>query len=556
MSRILVIGGYGGFGARLSRQLHEAGHEMLVGGRSEERAKRFCESLPGSRAVPLDRTKDLGRVLADLKPDLMIDAAGPFQGSSYAVPEACIRERASYLDLADARDFVTGIGALDEAARAAGVVVVSGASSLPGLSGAVVRHLANGLDRVDQVEIALSASSRATTTASVVSAILSYVGKPIRLWRGRRWAKGYGWQSLRRQRYEVTGAKPLRRWVALADVPDLDILPERLPGRPSVTFRAGTDVGLHVIFLWLASWPVRWGWLSSLQPKTHWLLPLQRMTSWAAGGRSAMEVAVRGQRDGRGLERKWTIIAEKGEGAQIPPLPAALLAEDFAAGRLPPGARDAEGLFSLDRLEDSFKSLAVRHAITERETSPLYERVMGDRFAALAPAVHAIHQVHGDGGAAGQGRVRRAKTLIGRGICSFMRFPPSGSCPVHVAFAERNGVETWTRDFGGHQFRSVLRQRGSGATERFGPVSFTFDLYSDEGGLRMVLRRWDLLGIPLPLFLAPKISAREWQEGQRFHFDVSVALPLIGPVICYSGWLEPEFAQTERAARKTRTALA
>ena len=556
MIRILIIGGYGGFGARLSRRLAGAGHAVFVGGRSAQKARRFCDSLPGSRAVLLDRTKDLSPILADLKPDLVIDAAGPFQGSTYAVPEACIREGISYLDLADARDFVTGVGALDEAARAAGVAVVTGASSLPALSGAIVRHLAQGLDRVDQVKIALSASSRATTTASVVSAILSYVGKPIRLWRGRRWVEAYGWQSLRRQRYEVTGAKPLPRWVALADVPDLDVLPERLPGRPSVTFRAGTDIGLHVIFLWLASWPVRWGWMSSLQPKMRWLLPLQRLTNWAAGGRSAMEVAVRGQSDGRGLERKWTIIAENGEGAHIPPLPAALLAEDFAAGLLPPGARDAEGILTLARLEDSFKSLAVRHATTERETPPLYERVIGDRFAALAPAVRAIHQVYGDGGAAGHGHVRRTKGLVGRAICNFMRLPPSGTCPVHVAFEERNGVETWTRDFGGHQFRSVLRQRRDRLTERFGPASFTFDLNSDEGALRMVLRRWELLRIPLPLFLAPKISAREWQEGERFHFDVAVALPLIGPVIAYSGWLQPELAQEERAARKSRTALA
>ena len=76
------------------------------------------------------------------------------------------------MDFADACEFVLGIGVLDKEAHAAGVVVISGASTLPALSGAVVRELAEGMDRVDQVLIALSASSRSTANGSVVRAIL------------------------------------------------------------------------------------------------------------------------------------------------------------------------------------------------------------------------------------------------------------------------------------------------------------------------------------------------------------------------------------------------
>ena len=42
-------------------------------------------------------------------------------------------------------------------------------------------------------------------------------------------------------------SKALPRWVALADVPDLDICLSGFRDHPSVTFRAGTDIGLHVI---------------------------------------------------------------------------------------------------------------------------------------------------------------------------------------------------------------------------------------------------------------------------------------------------------------------
>ena len=50
MKRILVIGGYGGFGARLSRRLAAAGHHVLVAGRSADKAARFAATLAERRA--------------------------------------------------------------------------------------------------------------------------------------------------------------------------------------------------------------------------------------------------------------------------------------------------------------------------------------------------------------------------------------------------------------------------------------------------------------------------------------------------------------------------
>ncbi|MGG6892910.1 DUF4166 domain-containing protein [Rhizobium sp. BR 315] len=37
--------------------------------------------------------------------------------------------------------------------------------------------------------------------------------------------------------------------------------------------------------------------------------------------------------------------------------------------------------------------------------------------------------------------------------------------------------------------------------------------------------------------MAPRSTADEWAEDDRFHFDVSIALPLIGLVVHYRGWL-------------------
>lgn len=534
MSRILVIGGYGGFGARLTRRLLGSGHEVIVAGRSADKGAAFCAPLDRCEAVVADRANGIGMVMARVRPDLVIDAAGPFQASGYTVPEACIAMRIPYLDLADARDFVAGIGGLDKAARRAGVAVVTGASSEPALSGAVARKLAEGMETVAQVEIVISASNRAVGGASVARAILSYVGKPLRLWRGRRWSAGHGWQELRRARLAVAGQPALTRWVALADVPSHDLLPATLSGRPSVTFRAGTELGFQMLALWLASWPVRWRWIDSLEPAARWLIPIQRLTRRVGSDRSAMAVTLRGRR----AERRWTLVASRGDGPEIPTFAAAILAEEMLAGRVAPGARDAGGLLTLDQFEPLFAPLAIGHETREREVAPLYARAMGARFEALPPAVRAMHDLTGDGGAAGEGSVKRGSHVLARLIGDVMRFPPSGDYPLHVAFAAEGGKERWTRDFGGHRFASELSQAGNGVAERFGPLRFAFDLPSDEAGLGMTLRRWTLFGIPMPRLLGPRIAAREWEEEGRFRFEVGVALPLIGPVIRYQGWLE------------------
>ena len=541
MSRILVIGGYGGFGARLAARLAAEGHSVLVGGRNRGKAGAFCDAWPGTEPVVIDRRGDIVSVFAATRPDLVIDAAGPFQGSDYAVPRACIAAAIPYLDLADGRDFVTGIAALDADARGAGVAVVSGASSLPALTGAIVRALADGLERVESVEAALSASNRASGGASVVEAILSYAGQPVRLWRGGRWDTAHGWQALRRIDYHVAGAAPLTgRLVALVDVPDLALIPDLLPGRPAVAFRAGTELRFQMLGLWLASWPVRWRWLRSLRPFAPFLLRLYHATLGLGGARSAMRVTLRGRRGGRPVERSWTIVAEKGEGLHIPTLAAQLLAADILGGRLAPGARTAAGLLTLDRFAPLFAALAVRHGIEERPLPPpLYARAMGPGFAALPPSVRRLHDLVSDAGAAGEAEVTRGRGLLARLAAHLLRLPPEGRWPLHVAFEARGGGETWTRRYGGHVMRSVLGLRPGGVVERFGPLRLAFDLVPRPDGLAMHLAGWSLLGIPLPPALAPRIHATEREENGRFHFDVRAALPFAGQVARYAGWLEP-----------------
>jgi saccharopine dehydrogenase-like NADP-dependent oxidoreductase len=534
---ILILGGYGGFGARLSRRLAKAGYPLLIAGRNAAKANEFAASLAGAQGIAADRRGDIAALLAEHGPHLLIDAAGPFQDSDYRVPLACIDAGVHYLDLADAREFVCGIAALHDRAEADGLCIISGASSVPAVSGAVLRDLCQGFDRVDAVDMAITASNRATAGPSVAAAILSYAGKPVRLWRGRQWPSAYGWHEKRRLHLHIEGQQPLRRLVALADVPDHELVPARFPGQPSTRFYAGPEFAFQLRTISLLSWLVRLGWVSSLSRFARWLLPLQRLTGWAGSDRSAMLVEIKGLCGDRLRHKRWTLIAEQGDGPEIPVLAAQLLADAICKGKAPIGARDAGGLLSLGDFQPLFDDLAIRHEQVTNDYTPLYQRVMGEAFDRLPAPVRDMHSIAGDGGATGSATVERGRSWGARLVAAIVGFPPAGEHALHVSFAEDGGVERWTRNFAGHIFASELSEKRGLLIERFGPLRFHFDLPPDASGLQMVMRKWSAFGIRLPLALAPKSEAREWAEGVDFCFDVPIKLPLIGLVVHYRGRL-------------------
>lgn len=536
--RVLVLGGYGGFGRRISRRLAAQGHEVLVAGRSFARAEAFCRDAAHLIPVGLDRS-DIVAELSRHAPDLLVDASGPFQAMDLTIPRACIAAGVHYCDIADSRTFVTAVPELDAAARERGVIVISGASSVPALSGAVARELSAGLDRVTAVEIAISASNRAAAGPAVAAAILGQVGKPFRLQRGGREDVAHGWQKPIRIDFEVPGLRPLRhRRVALVDVPDVELMPDRLPGTPSVIFRAGTELDFQNIALGLLSWPVRWGWLNSLTGLAPWLAPLQRLTARLGSDRSAMSLRLFGMAGDRRLERHWTLIAERGDGPEIPALAVPPLVARILAGEEQPGARDAGQALTLADFQGAFAGLAITHTSSERKLPPpLYARIMGSRFEQLPPALRRVHDVLRDGGASGEAKVTGTANRLGQLVARVMRFPPAGQYPLHVSFTERDGREHWTRRFGARTFASSLSEEQDCLVERFGPLRFRFGLPGDHRGLEMRMTGWSAWRVPLPLVLAPRSRAREWEADGRFCFDVPIALPLIGRIVHYRGWL-------------------
>ncbi len=443
MSRILVLGGYGGFGSAIAEQLRAEGHEVLVAGRSLERAEKFCGGRSGLVPLRIDR-KDIATALCTYEPDAVVDASGPFQAMDHSVPRACIEAAIPYCDIADSTAYVCDIGLLDPAARSAGVPVLAGASSVPALSGAAIRELAEGMTHISAVEMAISASNRASAGPAVAAAILSQAGQRFTIGSGIAERLAFGWQERQRIAFAVPGATSLaNRSVYLVNVPDVRLVPERLTGAPPVSFRAGTELAFQNRILWLMSWLVRWRVLASLAPMARWIAPLQRITAGFGGARSAMIVRLFGIADGRRVERRWTLIAERGDGPRIPALTVPLLIRRMLAGTLPPGARDAGQELTLKDYEPAFAGLAIRHASEElAQPDALYRRVMGSGFDALPKAVQQMHSVLREGFADGEAEVFGATESGRQADCCACALSAAGSLRLARAIyrARRSGA--------------------------------------------------------------------------------------------------------------------
>lgn len=140
-ARVLVIGGYGNFGSFISRLLsRDENTQLIIAGRNEAKVQALAQSLDAGNAAEtanLDITHGFEDALSTIKPNVVIHTSGPFQDQDYDVALACINQGCHYVDLADERQFVTGITVLDAAAKGQGVLVCAGASSVPCLTVAI-----------------------------------------------------------------------------------------------------------------------------------------------------------------------------------------------------------------------------------------------------------------------------------------------------------------------------------------------------------------------------------------------------------------------------------
>jgi saccharopine dehydrogenase-like NADP-dependent oxidoreductase len=543
--RVLVSGGTGSFGARLVEGLAATTDlDVIIAARNVGRAEALKAALRARH--PHRRIEvhgfDANAASADdlqrLEVWCVADAAGPFQTRKPALVEAAIAARCHYVDLADARDFVAGINVFDEAARAANVLVVSGASSTPALSNAVLDQLTSGWRRIDRVEVAISPGNRQPRGLSVIKAILANAGQPIRVFRDGTWTQSRGMAMLVRRRMPGLG----RRWLFLFDTPDLDLIAQRFAPRYDALFRAGLELAVPHLGLWALSKLAMIRLLPSLVPLAR---PLRTIAEWLrplGSSRGGMSVSVEGvDRDGRAGTASWALVAEE-DGPNVPVLPALTLIRALADGRINQrGAIPCVGLLTLAEITREFKRF---HIITRQRFAPraLFARVLGSTFATLPHAIQNAHHIDDVLVLEGRASIKGAKTLLARTVARLIGFPRDGrDVPIRVTMRTLGGGEDWTRVFGRARFRTRLTPLEGfphRLVERFGPCTFDLHLTARPDGLDYAVTSGRIGLVPLPSFLIPcAVATERVDDAGRFQFDVPIVLPGLGLLVHYHGWL-------------------
>ncbi|MBI5583692.1 MAG: saccharopine dehydrogenase NADP-binding domain-containing protein [Deltaproteobacteria bacterium] len=158
--KALVIGGTGGMGQGVARDLikQEQITNVTLGdinidpGRVQDKLK----ASPKVALKKIDVNDHPGMVSAIKEVDVVINTAGPFYKTAVAVARAAVEAKVNYIDICDDYEAVPVLfseAAIDQAAKEAGITVLTGMGSDPGTNNVLVKWYANQLDRVDEIHL-------------------------------------------------------------------------------------------------------------------------------------------------------------------------------------------------------------------------------------------------------------------------------------------------------------------------------------------------------------------------------------------------------------------
>lgn len=363
---VLVLGGTGVFGRRIAANLVKRKElDLVIAARDGASAAAYVRVLGPDRAaslvVDIAKADAVPRLLA-AKPAVIVDTVGPFQGRNLALPRRCAERGIHYVDIADGRARVAEIASLDATARLEHAAIVSGASTLPALSTAIVDELAPNPREVVGIDVGIAPGQRTPRGLATASAILSYCGRPIPALGGGE--PVYGWGDLDRHAYPAPVGE---RWLSNVDTPERAVWRTRYPALEHATIRGGLEVSLVHLGLAMLSRGVRLGVLPSLARFAQPFLKIAAAFDWLGSDAGAMHVRVM-TRDAhaRSATREAFVVAENGDGPQIPAAPAALVVKKLLGlpGYAPletRGAFPCVGILTREEILAELKDFAVRY---------------------------------------------------------------------------------------------------------------------------------------------------------------------------------------------------
>lgn len=365
-NKVLILGATGNFGRKIAQGLVEKNIAIIISGRQEEPLLALKKQLSKAAIhtcidiLCFDFKKRLSQELLRIRPLVVINAVGPFQTADFTTAINCILLGVNYIDLADAREYVNDFAILEEEATKKNCIAITGASTLPCLSSAVLNHYKDEFKTIDSLIYGISLGQKAERGLATFKSILSYLGKDFKDICGLS-KKIYGWQDLYRQEYPLLG----KRWMANCEVPDLDLLPGFFPIK-SIRFSAGIESTVAHLGLWFLSWLIRLKFPIKLENHAETLLKLSHYFDRFGTDAGGMHMLMSGtDHKGNAKNIKWFLVAKAGDGPNIPAIPAILLAKRIVQEEIQEiGAMPCMHLISLESYLAELKKLDI-HIFSE-----------------------------------------------------------------------------------------------------------------------------------------------------------------------------------------------
>jgi saccharopine dehydrogenase-like NADP-dependent oxidoreductase len=541
MSKVLVLGGYGNFGKLISKRLSKNQNiNLFIAGRNLESGKQFLETLNNSntKSLVLDINKEnqLSNLLIELKPEVVINTCGPYNDFNYKIAKICLQHDSNYIDLADSMEFVMGIENLQEEAKMRNKVVISGASSVPGLSSTVVHHFENQFDEIESIDAIISPGNKQMFRGvATVSSVLSYCGSPFGTLSNGKMKTIFGWQGMKM--ITIPGITK-SRLVSDCKVPDLVLFPRNYPSLKNFSFKAGIELKIFQFGVYVLSLLKRIGILKNVSKYSSILDRISRWFSNFGTDEGGMNVNIHGKKEGKPHVLNWSIVALSGDGPEIPSTPAAVLTEKILKNEIQSNAYPCWQLFSLPEFMKSIQDFDIYTVVNNGKSAFTIVDIIGKNNYEKFP--QDIQSFHSQGGKCkGHLKVTRGSNILARLVATLAGFPKENPNAL-VTVVNENGI--WTRDFNGHILKSKwINEAHNGlAIEDFGfGTKFAFQLVplKDNSGFKHITKKMWMLGfIQIPNFL--RVSADGLTKGLEnggWSILVEVKMPILGLLVKYEG---------------------
>ncbi len=157
----MIYGAYGYTGELVVQEAVRRGHRPLLSGRSQKRLVPLAERL-GLNWVVVDLRDTSALVEAVAQVDLVFHAAGPFVHTSDPMIRACLEAGTNYVDITGEVPVFQRTFSYDQAAIQRGIVLISGCGLDVIPTDCLAEHVVSQVANAVELEIAVSALSRAS----------------------------------------------------------------------------------------------------------------------------------------------------------------------------------------------------------------------------------------------------------------------------------------------------------------------------------------------------------------------------------------------------------